>query len=539
MASSGSELPRDIEACHALIEEQQATIDRLSADLALLKRALFGSRRERFRGDDPNQQYLFDSKVVPAEEASAAVKTDGEEAKPRRTSNGRGRRVFPESLPRKEVRHELNEEDIPEDLRDDTTAKRFFKKTSEELEYVPPSVYVIEHYQEVIVRDEKTGETTMATARKPPQLIEAYTGPGFWAYLTASRFADHLPYYRQEDILSRCGFRIGRSTQARWMAGLADGVRPLVDLMRNLALQSRVLGVDETPVKTLGIKVGSAVKAYLWGVIGDADQPYDCFHFTVGRSRDGPEQFLSGYQGYLQSDAYVCYDSLSKSNPEMAQVGCWAHARRKFEEINFVTPSLRTQTAMSYFQRLYDIEDRGHDLDENERHELRQAEARPLVAEFHRWLLEQYERELPKSKFRAAIGYMITRWEAFERYLACGAIPIDNNRTEAALKFAVLGRKAWLFFGNPHGGETAATLFTLTKSCNRHRVDPFAYLRDVYTRLPTTPESKLDSLLPDHWIQEHPEHLIQERVHEAQQRAQRTRARRAQRRRLAQASRRQ
>jgi hypothetical protein len=116
MASPGSELPRDIEACHALIEEQQATIDRLSADVALLKRALFGSRRERFRGDDPRQQFLFESTVVPAEEASPAAKTDSEEAKPRRTSKGRGRRVFPESLPRKEVRHELDEEDIPEDL---------------------------------------------------------------------------------------------------------------------------------------------------------------------------------------------------------------------------------------------------------------------------------------------------------------------------------------------------------------------------------------------------------------------------------------
>ena len=147
------------------------------------------------------------------------------------------------------------------------------------------SLYVVEHYQEVIVRDEESGETTMVTARKPPRLIDAYTGPGFWAYLTASRFADHLPYYRQEDILSRCGFRIGRSTQWRWMAGLATGVRPLVDLMQRLALQSRVLGVDETPVKTLGIKAGVAAKAYLWAVVGDHDHPYDCFHFTVDRSR--------------------------------------------------------------------------------------------------------------------------------------------------------------------------------------------------------------------------------------------------------------
>jgi len=534
MASSGSELPQDIEACHALIREQQDTIDRLSTDMALLRRALFDSRRERFRGDDPRQQYLFDSQELQVEETASKPEatTNDEETKPRRTSHGRGRRVFPESLPRKEVRHQLNAEDVPEDLRDDPAAKRFFKKTSEELEYVPPSVYVIEHYQEVIWRDEETGETTMATARKPPRLIDAYTGPGFWAYLTASRFADHLPYYRQEDILSRYGFRIARSTQWRWMAALAEGVRPLVDLMWREILMSLVVGVDETPVKTLGIKVGRAARAYLWGVIGDGDHPYDCFHFTADRSRDGPEQFLSGYRGYLQSDAYVCYDSLSKSHPEMVQVGCWAHARRKFEQLHFVTPNLRTHTALSYFQRLYDIEDRGRDLGEPQRYELRQDKAKPIVTEFHRWLLEQYDRELPKSKFRAAVGYMTNRWEAFSRYLECAAIPIDNNRTEAALKFAVLGRKAWLFFGNPHGGETAATLFTLTKSCNRHRVDPLAYLRDVYTRLPTMPVSELESLLPDNWIQDHPEHLLQERVDESRQRARRTRTRRARRRQL-------
>ncbi len=547
MDSFRQDLPQDVAACHALIagleeasrqqaetiDQQQATIERLTAEMALLKRALFGRRRERFV-DDPRQTYLFDTPPQNAEEAPAAPKTDEAEAAPgsRRKNHGRGRRIFPEFLPRKQVRHELGEEDVPEDLRNDPAAQRFFKKTSEELEFEPASLYVIEHYQEVIVREEETGETTMATASKPARLIDAYTGPGFWAYLTAGRFADHLPYYRQEDILSRYGFRIGRSTQWRWMAGLAEGVRPLVDLMRGLALQSRVLGVDETPVTMLGGEPAGSRKSYLWATLGDEDHPYDCFHFTVGRSRDGPEKFLAGYRGYLQSDAYIGYESLSDAHPEILQVGCWAHARRKFEEVNFTAPSVRSHTALGYFQRLYDIEDRGHDLTDQERYELRQREAKPIVAELHQWLVELHERELPKSKLRGAIGYMTNRWKAFARYLECGTIPIDNNRVEAALKYAVLGRKAWLFFGSPQAGETAAILFTLTKSCNRHRVDPLAYLRDVYTRLPAMPASELESLLPDRWIQEHPEHRIQQRVDEARQRAQRTRARRAQRRRL-------
>jgi transposase len=557
MDSAGMNLPQDLAACHALLAQQaetiagqqatiaaqqatldaqQVTIDGLMADVALLKRSLFGSRRERFV-DDPRQGYLFESTELKGGETSTVAKTD-EEPQPEtslprhRTSHGRGRRVFPAFLPRKPLHHRLNDEDIPAELRNDPAARRFFKKTSEQVEFEPPTLYVIEHYQEVIARDDETGEATMVTAAKPPQLIDAYIGPGFLAYLTASRFADHLPYYRQEDILSRYGFRIGRSTQWRWMFALAEGVQPLVDLMRRSVLRSRVLGVDETPVTMLTGDPKGSRKSYLWGAVGDQDHPYDCFYFTINRSRDGPEQFLSDYRGYLQSDAYICYELITQANEAVLRVGCWAHARRKFEELNFAAPSVRTHTALGYFQRLYDIEDRARDLSEPERYALRQREARPIVREFHQWLVEHSERELPKSKLRAAIGYMINRWEAFERYLECGAIPIDNNRTEAILKFAVLGRRAWLFFGNEQGGAAAANLFTLTKSCNRHRVDPFAYLRDVYTRLPMLPASELESLLPDRWIREHPEHLIQERVDEARQRAQRTRIRRAWRRRL-------
>jgi hypothetical protein len=144
----------------------------------------------------------------------------------------------------------------------------------------------------------------------------------------------------------------------------------------------------------------------------------------------------------LQSDAYICYERIALSSEEILKVGCWAHARRKFEEVHFTGPSVRTHTAMGYFQRVYDIEDRAGELSDAQRYEVRQQEAKPIVSHFHAWLLEHYERELPKSKLRGAIGYMVNRWDAFQRYLEHGAIPIDNNRTEASLKYAILGRKA-------------------------------------------------------------------------------------------------
>ena len=559
MNSTPPDLPQDLDACHALIgkllgereqqqeverqqaekiaeqeqaiDQQQATIDRLTADVALFKRAMFGSRRERYI-DDPRQGYLFTSTELSISKQLAESKTsEPEPKKPRRTSRGRGRRVFPDFLPRTRVEHRLNDEDIPANLRDDPSAKRFFKKTGEQLEYEPPKVHVLEHFEEVIVGEEDSGETTILSAGKAPQLIDSYAGPGLLAYLTTSRFADHLPYYRQEDILSRIGFRIDRSTQWRWMRALSEAVEPLADLMRRRVLESLVLGVDETPVRMLNLAaLRSSVKSYLWGTVGDRGHPYDCFYFTVARARAGPDHFLSGFRGYLQSDAYICYERIALAHKGILKVACWAHARRKFEEVHFTGPSVRTHTAMGYFQRLYDIEDRARTLSDGERHELRQEEAQPIVANFHEWLLDLYERELPKSKLRGAIGYMVNRWDAFSRYLDDGAIPIDNNRTEASLKFAILGRKAWLFFGNERGGETAATLFTLTKSCNRHRVDPYAYLRDVIIRMPRMSTYELDTLLPDRWIEDHPEHRIQERVNEAVQRAERTRRRRAERR---------
>jgi len=531
MVAAFCEFPSDVAGCHAVIRHLLETVERLRTDNSLLKRALFGSRRERFV-EDPDQRHLFDLPKVETAVSTAPEREPAEaaETKSRRTSAGRGQRVFPEGLPRKQVHHRLNEENLPEVLRGEDV-QRFYKKTSEELEFEPASLHVVEHYQQVVVRnDEQTGETAIASASKPARLIDAYSGPGFWAYLTASRFADHLPYYRQEDILSRYGFRIDRSTQWRWMHGLAEGVSPLVELIRQRTLASLVLGVDETPVKML--QSGGTVKSYLWTAVGDRGHPYDCFFFTTDRSRDGPDMFLAGYEGYLLSDAYICYELISAASDKIHRTGCWAHARRKFEELDYVAPTLRSQRVLASIQRLYDIEDRAGDLSDHQRHELRQREARPIVAELGQWLHRQFERELPKSKFRAAIGYMTSRWDAFERYLEHGAIPIDNNRAEAALKYPVIGRKSWLFFGNEQGGATAATLFTLTKSCNRHSIDPYAYLRDVYTRLPMMDHSELETLLPDRWIERHPEHRLEQRVDEARQRADRKRKRRQRRRQL-------
>lgn len=511
------------------IAEQDQTIENLAADNALLKRSLFGSRRERFTGDcDLAQILLFDTSELdspPPGEASEPAPQD----KKKRTSKGRQVRVFPDFLPREEQRHYLKPEDIPAEMRDNPDARRFFKKVGETLEMTPMQLKVVEQLQEVIALDRPDETTTMVAARRPAALIQSFAGPSLWAYLTVSRFADHLPYYRLEDILGRSGFRIDRSTQWRWMRGLARGVTPLVDLMWDLARQSAVLGMDETPVMELG-GPGRTLKGYLWTGIGDAQHPYDCFFYTSDRRSTRAEDMLKGYEGYLTADAYVAYERIGKLWPGVVKASCWVHARRKFEACHHLGKTKQTRTALAYFRKLFDIEDRYRQSTDDVRLAARLELSQPLVADLYEWLQAERLRGLPKAKLTGAINYMLTRWKSFTRFLESGAVPMDNNAAERALKYPILGRKAWLFFGNQTAGETAAKLFTLTKTCNRHHIDPFAYLQDVYARLPTISPAELPSLLPDRWIADRPQHRIQQRICEALDRAQRARERRAERR---------
>ncbi len=513
------------------ITEQAQTIERLQEDNKLLLRALFGSRRERFTADDPEQLLLFAAATL---EPAASDDSEEEQDKPqppkKRRGKGRQKRVFSEFLPREQERLGLKDDEIPEEMRDNPKARRFFKKIGERLELIPMQIKIVEQYQEVIALDQEDGTTSFATAWRPPSLFTTFASPSLLAYLTASRFADHLPYYRTEDILGRVGLHLDRSTQTRWMSQIAKAVTPLIDLMWREALLSGVLAVDETPVKELA--PGGCLTGYLWTGVGDPGHPYDCFFYTSDRRSVGPETFLEGYRGYLLSDAYVAYERIGRLWPGVFKCSCWVHARRKFEACHILGATDATTTAMAYFRRLFDIEELCREMSDEDRLDVRQKHSRPLVESLYDWMVQQSVGLLPKSKLLGAINYMLKRWDSFTRFLESGAIPMDSNLAERSLKYPILGRKAWLFVGNPEAGETAAKLFTLTKSCNRHRIDPFAYLQDVYTRLPMMSEAELPSLLPDNWIADHPQHLMDKRVQEAIDRARRTREQRAWRRSL-------
>ncbi len=276
--------------------------------------------------------------------------------------------------------------------------------------------------------------------------------------------------------------------------------------------------------------------AYFWAYVGDHEHPYICYDFTTSHSREGPKNFLGGFRGYLQGDAYSGYIEIAlASKGKIKHAGCWAHARRYYHRACEKAPTQAVHEALAYIQRLYDVEDEAAELSSADRLHWRQERSAGILREFHHWLQQQAAVVLPQSALGEAINYTLNQWQSLGLFLEDGDIPLDNNRTEHALRQQVLGRVNWLFVGSDRGGETAAVLYTLVATCKRLRIDPFAYLRDVFTRLPEIATDKpLEDLLPDRWIGEHPEHRLIHRDKQASQAKQRRRQRRARRRELRQ-----
>ena len=312
-----------------------------------------------------------------------------------------------------------------------------------------------------------------------------------------------MPLHRLERAYERQGLFLHRSTLCDWLAACADLLRPLYDLMVCAVLQSRVVHTDDTTVKMQELATHLLSTARFWVYLGDAAHPYNVFDFTVNRKRDGPQQFLANYQGYLHADAFSGYDGLYLPDPRTAtariiEVACNAHARRKFYEARG-SDALRSHQALAYYRQLYELERRAKDFSDAQRLQMRQDLAVPILDQFHTWLEAQRPEVLPKSPMGEAMGYALNNWAALVRYTEAGFLAIDNNVAEREMKRIAIGRKNWLTVGSPRGGQTAAVLFSFTSTCQRLGVEPWAYLQDVLTRLPTTPAGQLGDLLPDHW----------------------------------------
>jgi transposase len=354
---------------------------------------------------------------------------------------------------------------------------------------------------------------------------------GLVAQVVTSKIADHLPLYRQQDVLARAGIELSRSTLCEIMASAAFLLEPLVLLLKQRLLASDWLGADDTPVRVLDpLHLAGVRTARFWLYRGPDTVPYNVFDFHESRSRDGPRDFLGDDRGTVKVDAYGVDGGVYLGSARIRASCCMAHARRKFDEAKSSPPRLAAE-ALGFFQQLYDLEDRARDFTPAARQALRQAEAVPLLAKLRAWADEQAAHTLPKLKIGEALGYLNNQWEALTNYVQDGRLPIDNNATERDLRALTIGRKNWLFIGSLEAGPRAAILYTVVASAARHDLDIWAYLRDVLERL-ARGDADLASLLPDAWAAAHPEAIRSYRAHEREATAAATRARRERRRAL-------
>ena len=504
-----------------LSEEHAATLE----ELAWYKRWVHGRRSERF-ADGEGQGHLFDL-TPPATEVAGDLQLS--EPLPPATAPRRRRRrreLDLSGLPHH--RHE-SEPRVAEQICNccGRQQDRIGEDVTTILEHVPARLEVHEYVRgKYACRYCKHGVSSPPPPPRP--IARGIAGPGLIAEIIVSKFGDHLPLYRLEDIFVRCGVHFARSTLCDWVAAAADLLQPLYDLQRKLVVQSPVLWTDDTPVTVLvGGEEGSR-QGRFWTYIGD-EYPYSVYDFSLSRSRDGPQSFLQAFRGYLHADAYAGYDAIFLgSGKEIVEVACWAHARRKFFDACQNYPR-QSHQVLDWIRQLYDVEDRARELLPAARRDLRRAEAEPVLDKLEVYLAELAETVLPKSALAKAVTYARNQWEALRRYTADGRLTIDNNTSERTLRQQAIGRKNWLFLGNETAGPRAAVLYTILAGAKRHRLEPWTYVREILLRTHAD-DHRLEEMLPDRWAAQHPEAILNHRLEESRNKAAIKRERRRRRR---------
>ena len=507
MAIDPKHLPEDPKVLQQMVLDLMTQLDRESSERnkieTLLRELLDAKRNRKSEQLSADQLALFAAAWQARQaEAEAPAKSDGsddDEADPGAgdsapTKRTGGRRPLPRHLKRERIVHDLAEEEkhcpaCQQDLRP------IGEECSERYEYIPAQLTVIED-----VCKKYACACTVKTATKPAQPIEKSTaGASLLAQVIVAKCADHLPLHRQERIFERHGVEISRKTMGGWLAQCADLLQPLYASAKGVLFQSKVIGTDDTSVKVLDEKLPFARTGRIWPYYGDKDHPVILYDYTATRERAGPEEFLKGYRGHLQADAYGGYDAFFKDPARgLIEVGCWAHARRYFHKALESDPA-RMGPALLLIAQLYRVEKQARELVAEERLGLRQRQSRPILDKLHGYLEQIQVEVLPKSPEGRAVRYTLKNWEALTRYAEDGDLEIDNNATERAIRSVAVGRNNWVFFGSDHGGETAAVLRSFVASCQRANVDPFLWLKDVLSRIAAHPITRLAELLPHNW----------------------------------------
>lgn len=489
---------------HTVLELQRrlrhatALNEKLTHEMAVLKRLKFAAKSEAFNAV---QRSLLEE-TLDTDLADLAARLEQARPSPRvESKQAPKRQPLPAELPRREIRHEP----AHTTCRCGCALERIGEDVAEKLDYAP-GLFTVERH----VRGKWACAKceTLVQAPVAPQVIDkGIPTAGLLAQVLVAKFQDHLPLYRQEQIFGRAGLAIPRSTLAQWVGECGVELQPLAEALGAELRRYGVLHADETPVAMLKPGHGKTHRAYLWSYCTTRFNPVRAvmFDFTESRGGQHVRAFLGlpgdadrpPWQGRLVTDDFSGYKACFDLG--VTEVGCWAHARRKFHELWANHASTVAEQALRFYGALYDVERDIADLTALERQNIRQQRAGPVADALQQWLLQQRQKVPDGSATARAIDYTLNRWRALTRYLEDGDLPIDNNWVENQIRPIAIGRSNWLFAGSLRAGQRAAAVMSLLHSARLNGHDPYVYLKDVLERLPTQPASRIDELLPHHW----------------------------------------
>lgn len=481
-------------ACQQL-KNAETKIQALTLELAYLRRIQFGRKSEALPVE---QRQLFEEGVA---EDIAAIEATSDAALPAAARPPRpraGRQPLPDHLPRIEYRHE------PESCGCGQCGKALIKigeDITEQLDVEPARFFVNRH-----IRPQYAcrGCETITAAAVPPAVIDGgMAAPGLLTWVIISKYLEHLPLYRLEQIAARSQLILSRSTLAEWVGRIGVALQPLADRLAEMLRQRSVLHADETPVQQLDPGRGKTLRAYLWAYRSCDFEPGDplvLFDYQTSRRGQHARTFLHEWKGALMVDDYAGYKGLFAQS--VTELACLAHARRKFYDLHAANQSPIAAEALKRMAELYDIEREGKLLAPEDRHALRQHQAKPKLEAFHTWLQESRCTTATGSGTAKAIDYSLKRWAAIKRYLEDGRHPIDNNAVENTIRPIALGKKNWMFTGSERAGRRAAAIQSLLATAKLNSIEPYAWLKETLEKLPTWPNSRIDELLPLRSVQE-------------------------------------
>jgi len=498
LAVQAEEILLQRQQLHAQDEQlawRQAEIERLQLLIAKLRRMQFGRRSEKLERQIEQLELQLDELETAQAETTVAAPTPGAAARPADIRKP-VRRPLPAHLPR-QVRKILPKEAACPDCGGEL--KALGEDVSEMLEYVPAHFQVIRQVRPKLACS-RCDKIVQAEAPSRP-IARGLAGPGLLAHVLVSKYCDHLPLYRQEEIYAREGVELERATLADWVGGASQLLAPLVEALRRHVMSAAKLHADDTPVPVLAPGLGRTKTGRLWTYVradrpaGDATPPGVWFAYSPDRKGEHPQGHLRHFSGTLQADGYAGFNNVYESG-RIREAACWAHVRRKFYDLQVAHKSPVAQEALERIAALYAIESDIRGRPPNERCEIRQTRARPLLVSLRAWLENCLTKLSQKSDTTAAVKYALGRWEALTRYAEDGGLEIDNNAAERALRAVALGRKNYLFAGSDAGGERAATLYSLIGTAKLNSLDPESYLREVLSRIAEHPINHIEELLP-------------------------------------------